>query len=272
MRLSSSSAVALMSVLLATTACAPIGLLAGAGATVGTEASKEGGMRQSLDDRAISLRIHDDWFRYNTDMFSKLNLEVTEGRVLITGVVQNPQYRVDAVRMAWQVPGVKQVINEIKVQNGEGITGYGRDKWIAAQLRSKLVFDKEIESINYNTDTVGGVIYLMGVAQSQAELNKVMAQARSINYVRDVVSYVRVRNQAQSGYGETGSGATNNYQSNSGYNNANNTASQNTTTTSTSSGSNNNATSSNSGGGYDYQPESHRVSAPVESGDLAPVR
>ncbi len=258
--------VALLSVLM-TTACAPVGLLVGAGATVGTAASKEGGLSQSVSDKRITLYIQDAWFRYDTSMLRKLNVTSTEGRVLLTGIVQNSQARVDAVRLAWQAPGVKQIINEIKVEGSEGLSGYSRDKWIAAQLRSKLVFDKDIESINYTTETVGGIIYIMGVAQNQAELDRVMGYARSIRYVKDVVSYARVIDQ-NGGYNSKTNSApmqTNNYTSSTSssgsYNNAASSAP-------VSSSSSSNATN---GGGYDYQPESRR-GALVESGDLAPVK
>lgn len=262
MRLVIGSTVLALSALTLTTACGPLGVAAGAGAAVGTAASKEGGIGQTVTDKRIVLYISDAWFKHSTSMFNKLHLSVTEGRVLITGIVQNPQHRVDAVRIAWQAPGVKQVINEVKVENGEGFSGYSRDKWIATQLRSKLVFDKDIQSINYTTETVGGVVYVMGVAQGQDELNRVLAHARSIRYVREVVSYVRTRDQVPSyDNGGTGYSNTNSYKSSSSANG--NTTVQRTTTTSQSA-------APASSGNYDYQPES-RGRSPVESSDLAPI-
>jgi hypothetical protein len=106
--------------------------------------------------------------------------------------VQNPEHRVEAVRLAWQPKGVKQVINEIRVAKSEGITGYAKDAWIATSLRTKMTFDKEIKSINYTIDTVAGTIYLMGVAQSQLELNRVVQLGRTIKGVKGVVSYVKL--------------------------------------------------------------------------------
>ncbi len=125
-------------------------------------------------------------------MFAKLDLTVNEGRVLITGIVQNPEARVEAVRLAWQPKGVKQVINEIRVDKSEGFTGYARDTWITARLRTAITFDKHISSINYTIDTVAGTVYLMGAAQSQAELDRVTRTARTIPDVKRVVSYVRI--------------------------------------------------------------------------------
>lgn len=176
--------------------CSPIGVVAGGAATVGVAAAQEGGISQAASDAKIQLYINDAWLRHDGEIFRKLDMTVKEGRVLITGVVQNPQQRVDAVRLAWQAPGVKQVLNEITVAESEGISGFARDTLIATQLRAKLTFDKNVYSINYSIDCVGGVVYLMGVAQSKEELDVVINHARNIAYVQRVVSYVRMKEQA----------------------------------------------------------------------------
>lgn len=174
-----------------------LGLAAGAGAAVGTAAMSEGGLSGTAKDFSIQAQINDLWFRHDVEMFRKLDLTVNQGRVLITGVVQDPEHRVEAVRLAWQPAGVKQVINEIRVADeGGGVTGFARDTWIATQLRTKITFDKNVLSINYNIDVVQGTVYLMGVAQSQAELNRVIETARTIPDVKQVVSYVKVRGDA----------------------------------------------------------------------------
>lgn len=110
----------------------------------------------------------------------------------MTGVVQNPQDRVEAVRLVWQVKGVKQVINEIRVADGEGFAGFVKDNWVTTRLRTAITFEKNVQSLNYSIDTVQGVVYLMGVAMSQNELNTVMNLARTIPNVKQVVSYVKM--------------------------------------------------------------------------------
>lgn len=172
--------------------CAPVGVAAGVGAAAGIAAAQEGGISQAAVDARIQVEINDLWFRHNVDMFSKLDLTITQGRVLITGVVQNPEHRVEAVRLAWQPKGVKQVINEIRVANSEGITGFAKDTWISTRLRTALIFDKNIQSINYTIDTVQGTVYLMGFAQNRLELNRVVEKARTISGVKNVVSYVKL--------------------------------------------------------------------------------
>ncbi|MBU0799635.1 MAG: BON domain-containing protein [Alphaproteobacteria bacterium] len=188
----------LLSALLASvalSACTPVGVVAGTGASLGVASMKEGGIRSATDDLRIKALISDLWFKYDLKTFAKLSTTVNQGRVLITGVVQNPDDRVEAVRLAWQVDGVVQVINEIRVADSDGVPGYVRDQWITTRLRTAIMFSREIHSINYSIDTVQGTIYLMGVAQNQAELDKVIEAGRTIPHVREVVSYVKMAGQ-----------------------------------------------------------------------------
>jgi osmotically-inducible protein OsmY len=168
------------------------GALVGAGATAGIAAAQEGGVKRAWTDAQIQAEINKLWFEYDVNTFAKLDLTVNQGRVLITGVVQNPEARVEAVRLAWQPKGVKQVINEIRVARSSGVTGFARDTWITTRLRSAITFDRNIQSINYSIDTVQGTVYLMGSAQNQQELNRVIEKARTIPDVKQVVSYVKL--------------------------------------------------------------------------------
>lgn len=172
--------------------CTAVGLAAGAGATAGVAAAQEGGITGAVTDARIRATINDLWFRYDLETFAKLNLTVKQGRVLITGIVQKPESRVEAVRLAWQAKGVKEVINEIRIAQSSGITGFARDTWITTRLRTELTFAKDVMSINYSIDTVQGTVYLMGVARNQRELNLVTQIARTIPDVKQVVSYVRL--------------------------------------------------------------------------------
>lgn len=192
-------------------ACTPVGMATGAGATAGMAATSEGGIGNAVTDFGIRVAINDLWFKYDVETFRKLELTVNQGRVLITGIVQDPEDRVEAVRLAWQPKGVKQVINEVRVAKSEGIMGYARDTWITTRLRTEITFDRAIYSINYSIDTVQGTVYLMGVAQNNAELNKVIETARTIPDVKQVVSYVKIRgediNTTPSGSGPVSTGA-----------------------------------------------------------------
>lgn len=171
--------------------CTFTGLAVGAAATTGIAAAQEGGISAAVSDTVIKAKINDAWLNYDVGTFGKLSTTIEQGRVLITGVVQDPNHRVEAIRLAWQVKGVKQVINEIRVADSEGFTGFVRDKWITSRLRTAITIDRGVQSINYSIDTVQGVVYLMGYAQSQTELNRVIETARTISNVKQVVSYVK---------------------------------------------------------------------------------
>lgn len=165
----------------------------GAAATTGVAASSQKGIGGTADDTVIRATINSLWMDINIDMWRELGLDVSEGRVLITGKVDNPEWRVAAVKAAWRAQGVKEVINEIKVTDQGGPGNYARDVWISSQLRSRLLFDKQVMSVNYSIDTVDQVVYLMGIARNQKELDVVVNYARSLSYVKQVVNYVILR-------------------------------------------------------------------------------
>jgi len=175
--------------------CGPLVL---GGAAVGaTVVAQDRPVREAIADTTIQANIDKKLIEFDVDMFQKVDISVTEGQVLLTGLVPSPQNRVDAARIAWQVNGVKEVINEIEVKDKSTLSDAARDTWITTKLRSKITFDNHISSINYTIDTVNQKIYLTGIAQNQAELDRVMAYARDIDYVRGVVTYVRVKQPAQ---------------------------------------------------------------------------
>jgi osmotically-inducible protein OsmY len=162
------------------------------GTTAGVAATQEGGLSRAVSDAQIQVQINDLWLKYDFDMFSKLDMTINDGRVLLTGIVQNPDHRVEAVRLAWQPKGVKQVINEIRVAQSDGVMGFAKDNWITTRLRGTMVMNKQVQSVNYSIDTVQGTVYLMGYAQSQEELDRVVSLAQTIPDVKQVVSYVKV--------------------------------------------------------------------------------
>jgi osmotically-inducible protein OsmY len=182
--------------LLSTQIAGCTGVVVGSGAAVATAALEERGLKGAARDTFIRARINDLWFAHNAEMFQKVDLSVIEGRALLTGIVRVQQMRVDAVRLAWQAKGVKEVINEIQVADKGGLNGikvYAKDSLITTQLVGRLLFDKQVLSINYSIETVGGIIYLMGIAQDQIELDRVTYHARSVKYVQKVVNYARLR-------------------------------------------------------------------------------
>jgi osmotically-inducible protein OsmY len=174
--------------------CSPLDMTVSGGATVATAASEERGLGQAVNDNGIQLGIANAMLQTDAGLVTKVDVEVHEGRVLLAGQVDKPEDRVTAVKLAWQQPNVVEVINEIKVTKSETVGEYLHDAWLAQTLRNDLLFDSRVRSINYNIDCVAGTIYLMGVAQNQAELQRVIDHARDISYVRSVISFVRLKN------------------------------------------------------------------------------
>lgn len=170
------------------------GALIGAGATAGVAAAEERGFEGAVDDTKIRTEINHYWFQYDAELHRKVGLTISEGRVMLTGVVPSDVMRADAVRLTWQAAGVREVINELEViPQGTGAIDDGRDVVIQQTLKARLLFDKEIRNINYTVDVVNGVVYLMGIAQTEAELDRVIAHARDISNVKRVVSHVRLK-------------------------------------------------------------------------------
>ena len=174
--------------------CSAWDLALGGGATAANAASEERGLGQAVNDNGIMLGITNAMLNTDSDMLVQVDVAVHEGRVLLAGRVDKPETRITAVRLAWQQPNVVEVIDEIKVSNSEDLGEYAHDVWLAQILRNTLLIDSHVRSINYNVDCVTGTIYLMGVAQDQTELQRVIDHARDIPYVRGVVSYVRLKN------------------------------------------------------------------------------
>jgi osmotically-inducible protein OsmY len=173
-----------------------VGVAAGAGATVGVAAYQERGIETAAKDLNLEAQIVKLWLQQDEMLTLKLGVEAYEGRILLTGVVEDPQMRADAVRLAWKVIGVREVINEIQVTSDSGLVDLARDSWITTQLKGKLTLDNKVLAINYAIETVNGIVYLIGIAQNQGELDRVIAHSRTIAYVRQVISHVRVKGTA----------------------------------------------------------------------------
>ena len=184
--------------------CTTTDLAVGAGATLANAANEERGLGQAADDNRIALAIQAGLVGAGQGMFTKVDVSVEEARVLLTGRVEKPEMRVEAVRMAWQVDGIAEVIDRIEVAEPEDFGGYVDDLWIEEKLRAKILLDSHVRSINYSIDCVAGTIYLMGVAQDATELQRVIDHARDVPYVRAVVSYVRLKRDPARGTSTAG--------------------------------------------------------------------
>ena len=154
---------------------------------------KEKGIKEAMSDGMIDAAVNKELINHDINMFLNVEIEVVEGRVLLTGSVKKAKYRMDAIKLAWKVLGVREVINEIEVTNKGGIIRYLNDVKIKTQIRYKIIADKKIRSINYNFESVNGTLYVIGIAQNKKELKRVVNHSNDIKGVIKVVSHVMMK-------------------------------------------------------------------------------
>lgn len=171
--------------------CVPV--MVGAGVATGVAVAQERSVGSAIDDTTIDVNVGALLLKENDRLFREVGVEVQEGRVLLTGAVPTPEDRLKATMITWRSPGVKEVINELQVTDKSSLGGIAKDSWITTKLRAKILADRRVMDINYSIETVNGVIYLIGVAGSQKELDIVTDYARNISGVERVVSHVRVK-------------------------------------------------------------------------------
>ncbi len=178
---------------LLTSGCAPT--LIASGAAVGASATEERSLGNNLDDKIIKANITHFFVQSDVnDMLLNVNIEVDEGRVLLTGTVKSQKTSDEATRLAWSAKGVQEVINELKVGEPLSVLTRSNDTWITTQIRSRLIATKDIRSVNYTIEAVNGVVYLLGTAQNSFELDSVTYIAAHTHGVSKVISHVRLKN------------------------------------------------------------------------------
>lgn len=174
-------------------ACTPVGIAVGAGATAGIVIAEERSVEDAAIDTAISAQINEALFQAHIDdLFRSVVVDVVEGRVMLSGMVKNQELADEAGEIAWKFDGVHQVYNEIQIGDGS-LVDPARDRWITSQLRGRVLTDEGVYDVNYAFTTVAGTIHMIGIAQNQAEIDRVVAHARDIAYVRRIVNHVVVK-------------------------------------------------------------------------------
>ncbi len=192
------AAVALALIAVALAACSPTTAAVGAGATVGATAVQDRGVKGAASDTWIRAEINQKLLAHSGELYLDVHLQVQNGRVLLSGTVPTPEAQVEAVRIAWLPDGVREVINEMEVSDDGSFTDYARDRWIEARLRAKLLGDKDVNSLNVSIESVNQSVYLIGVVHSEDELNRVVGHAKTVPYVRRVVSYLTLKPSSSS--------------------------------------------------------------------------
>lgn len=191
----------LISSTLILSACVPT--ILGGGTVVGTAAVSEKGITGTFTDTQIATLLRTKFYNQDPQLYYKVGIEVNAGEVLLTGAVSTETMHVDAIRLTWEVKGVKRVIDNLSVSQGANVGTFANDSWLTTKIKSSLLFDKEIPSVNYSVTTVGSVVYLMGIAQNEAEHKRVTETIRNTDGVQKVVSYVHVKDSAGEGQNKT---------------------------------------------------------------------
>lgn len=181
--------------LISLTGCFPA-IFTGATASV-TELAKDRPASEALTDIRIASGIKASFIKNNfRELYTKIKIEVVQGRVLYTGAVDKEEDVISAVDIAWKQEGVVEVVNELKVDKNSGkldVVQYARDTMITSQIKSKTFLDRGIKFVNYTVITLNDVVYLFGIARSEEELEKVANIASNVNGVQKVVSHVKIK-------------------------------------------------------------------------------
>jgi osmotically-inducible protein OsmY len=170
--------------------CSAPAMIASGAATGGIAVSQERGPSAAIGDNSIAAEINQKWLSYDWHIFRDVSTSVSEGNVMLTGKVAKDEDRAMAEKLTRQVPGVREVYNEIQISSNGDLVDYTRDTWISTQLKTDMTFDDKIRAINYNVVTVGGTVYLLGIAQNEDEIDRIMRYARNLRYVKGVVTHV----------------------------------------------------------------------------------
>ena len=180
-----------LSILLIYTGCAQVAV-GGISKSV-LVAKEERTVGTFIDDTVIAARLKNLYFNNNEKIFFNVDVEVNEGRILLTGTVETSDIRIEATKLAWGISDVVTVINEIQISDNENILDYADDLVITTKINAKLLINKEINNLNYNIDTVNKIVYVIGIAQNKNELEKVISIINSVYGVQEVINYVRLK-------------------------------------------------------------------------------
>ena len=171
--------------------CSPISFLSSSISTLDST-SQNRGLGGYITDGEMRTRYHFLLFEHDHKAFYHVKSNVYEGRILLMGSVPTPEMQEDAVRIAWQVPGVRAVSNELQICKETSIVETAKDKWISTKLNTSLFFNQKVKSRNYEVLVLDGTVYLVGIAASQKALDEAIETARTTSGVKKVVSYVRI--------------------------------------------------------------------------------
>jgi len=189
-------------IILLTTLCVLSGcfpMIFGTAAKTTMMASRDKGFSGAVDDITISTKIKKDFIAQGfRELYTKIDVDVIQGRVMYTGIVQTEEDIMKAVEIAWNQNGVKEVINELKVDeksNHFDSVQFAKDTWITGQIKTKIIMHKGVKFANYTVVTFKNIVYLFGIALTEHEIEAVARIAAETRGVEQVISHIIIREQ-----------------------------------------------------------------------------
>jgi osmotically-inducible protein OsmY len=173
--------------------CSPVGVLASGGSATMVVAEGDRSLGTVVDDATIKLNLSAKFLKSESRLFLDVNSNVTEGRVLLTGLVDTQEIRIEAVRKVWEINGVREVINEIEVGNKTTLKEYMNDLWINTQVKSLAARTIGLRSFSYNFETIKGKVYIAGITSRPEQLQAIVESTKTIKGVNEIVNYVVIK-------------------------------------------------------------------------------
>tara|TARA_B100001057_G_scaffold481175_1_gene554890 strand:- start:2255 stop:2848 length:594 start_codon:yes stop_codon:yes gene_type:complete len=157
------------------------------------------GVSVALDPRSLGTQIDDSIMQKNLSTriilldkkyLISVNSKVLDGRIFLTGKVEDPEEKLKLTKMAWETDGVRSVKNDIKIKEEFNFKQSAKDILITSQLRASLILNKKIKATNYQIDTYKKKIYLYGIAITSDEKKEVIGEAKQISDAVDVIASI----------------------------------------------------------------------------------
>ena len=154
------------------------------------------GVDITFDPRTIGMQIDDTIMQKNLSArlaltnkkyFLSIQSEVIDGRIFLSGKVDEPEEKIKITKMAWETKGVRSVENAISIKGQTNFKSTAKDILITSQLRSALIFNKKTKSRNYTLETINKNIYIFGIAMDKEEKKEVIDEANKIYDVKDII-------------------------------------------------------------------------------------
>jgi len=166
--------------------------LVGGAAVVGLASVQERSIKDAAIDIKLGVQLQEKLFKLSAEkLFAYIDIIIVEQRVMMIGNVESQKLRDLASQAAWEVsPKIKDVLNEITIGKKSTIISEAKDARISLSLSGLLIGDSDISDINFSHSVSKQVIFLIGIAQDDDELNKVINHARTVKGVKKVINHI----------------------------------------------------------------------------------